>query len=140
MRTIKEVEEARALRKAKLAEDREVQRVVDLEALDAAELEHGDSRVASVNVPFVPGRVTMAIVKCPAEPVIKRYRSQVRPDKDGRVGDTAAAAEALADLCIVYPPKDALAQLFADRPGLHAQLGLEAMRLSVGEAEAEGKG
>lgn len=137
MPTLEEIEARRAQRKAKLAEDERAQRALDLEAIDALEVEHGDSSVAVVEMPYTSGLPTCAAVRCPKPAEIKRYQARLREQKP----DPAKAAEELGAVCQVYPPagedRDAL---HAARPGLLVQLGTEAVKLSIGRAESEGKG
>lgn len=134
------IEAKRAAKQAALQSKRDDQRATDLEALDALETEHGLARVSSVDVPYTPGLPTLAAVRCPTEAEIKRYRARVRPRKDGTT-DLQAAAEEMAESCLIYPADAAVyAQMQAMVPGLHGQLGVEALGLAVGKAAAEGKG
>jgi hypothetical protein len=135
------IEAQRAERKAKLAKQAEAQRAVDLVKIDALEVEHGDSNIKVIEVPFTPGLVTLAAVRAPSPPEVKRYRSRVKPNaKTGEPGDAVAAAEELASVCRVYPGEDEYAALLEARPGLHVQLGVAAIQLAAGRAEDAGKG
>jgi hypothetical protein len=139
MDELEAIEARRAERKAALDVQRKAQRVIDLAALDALEVEHGDSNVATVDVPYSPGLPTLAAVRCPKPPEVKRYRSRVKPDSKGRPGDPVAAAEELAAVCVVYPDPDAYAALCEARPGIHVQLGVAAIQLAAGRADDAGK-
>lgn len=134
-----EIERRRAERKAKLDAERDEQRAIDLEALEALEAEHGESNVVTLDVPFSPGLPTMVAARCPKPAEVKRYRATVKPDSKGRPGDTVAAAEQLAAVARIYPADDLYAQLCEARPGVHAQLGATALGLAVGKASDEGK-
>lgn len=136
---IAEIEARRAKRKAAAAEAYETQRAADLEALDALEVEHGDSNVASVDVDYQPGAPTMAVVKAPSKIYVKRYQDRVKPKRDGRMGDAQEAAEELAAVCVVYPGKEAFDAMVEARPGLRVQCGLAALKLAVGRESDLGK-
>lgn len=133
------IQAKRAERKADLAKQKAAQMAVDLEAIDALEVELGDSNVANVEVGFVPGLPVLAAIRCPKPAEIKRYRARLKPVK-GEPGDNIAAAEELGAACRIYPDADTFAAMCAARGGLVVQLGLEAAKLSVGKAEDEGKG
>jgi len=138
MANLEEVERRRAERKAKLETERVSQRALDLEAIDALEVELGDANVAVVDVPF-DGGVTCAAVRTASPAEVKRYQDKVRPrGSDGALGDTAKAAEQVGRACTVYPVDEARDTLFIARPAVVAQLGLEALRLARGTAQAEG--
>ena len=141
MRTVAEIEAARAARRASLAEAAQAQLAVDLEALDAAEIEHGDNRITRLNVPFSPGLPTLVALRTPNTNETKRYRAMCKPKGD-RPADTVTAAEQLGSSVTVYPdPKsDLFTALCTALPGLLAQIGLQAAKLAVGEEEAQGKG
>lgn len=138
--SIEDIQARRAARKAELAKQCEAQRAVDLAALDAAEVEHGDSNIAYVNVPFTPGLPTLAVVRTPSDPEQKRYRDTVKPKKlDGTFGDTTQAAKQLARAALVYPDPDVYAAQCAARPGLPTQLGLAALKLADAQEAEESK-
>lgn len=132
-------EERRAKRKAEARAAYEAQRVVDVEAVDALEIEHGDTNVGVIIVPHSAGLPTCAAVRCPKPAELKRYRVRVTPKHEKDHPDTAAAAEELADICRIYPDKDTYTKLCAARPGLAVQLGARAVNLATGKSEAEGK-
>lgn len=132
-------EERRAARKAEARKAYEAQRVVDLDAIDALEIEHGDSNVGVINVPHTDGMPTCVAVRCPKPAELKRFRSRIKPKHEKDHPDNEAAAEELAKTCRVYPGPDAFEALCVARPGLAVQLGSKAIALSTGNAEAEGK-
>lgn len=135
-----DAEARRAARKAELEAQRKAQHEIDIEALDALEVEHGDSSVEAINVPFTPGLPTMVIVRAPKQVELKRYRDMVKPRKNGEQGDSVAAAEALASLCLLYPDRETFAKICDARPGVHAQSGATAIQLAVGKSSEEAKG
>jgi len=137
---IAEIEARRAARKAMNEVAYQEQRAVDLERLDALEVEHGDSNVACVDIDYQGGSPTMAIVVAPNKTYVKRYQDRVRPKRDGRAGDPQAAAEELATVCVCYPDKDVFEFMVDARPGLRVQCGLAALRLAVGREQELGKG
>lgn len=132
-------EERRATRKAEARKAQDAQRAQDIEAIDALEVEHGDSNVGVIHVPFSAGLPTCAAVRCPKPAELKRFRHRVTPKHEKDHPDSAAAAEELAAVCRVYPDESTYARLCAARPGLATQLGAKAVDLATGKAEAEGK-
>ncbi|MFA5436663.1 MAG: hypothetical protein WC372_11550 [Candidatus Neomarinimicrobiota bacterium] len=134
---VAEVEARRAARKAALEEQRLTQRALDLEALDALEVEHGDSNVATLDVPYSPGLPTLVAVRCPTSPELKRYQARLRE----RNPNPITAAEEVARVCVVFPSSDdpTRATLLDARPGLLVQLGTLALGLATGRAAEEGK-
>ena len=133
---------AREARKERVKAEADAQKVKDLEAVDEIEIEHGDSNVATLDVPFDARNPMPTIVaaRTPRPAEIKRYRARVRPDADGRLGDTAMAAEELAAVVLLYPDAETFAKICEARPGVKAQLGLLSLRLASGKAQDEGKG
>lgn len=135
------IEARREARKAELKKQRDAQRAIDLEALNSLEIEYGDENISALDIAFLPGQVTLAAVRTPTSPEVKRYQSRIRPTREGRLGDSSAAAEEIGASCVVYPSKgEQCDALFAARPGLLVNLGMRALDLSTGKAEAEGKG
>jgi hypothetical protein len=130
-------EEKRALRKAELAKLEEVQRQIDLEAIDDLEVQHGDSNIAVLRVPHTPNLPVLVAVRAPRDPPGKRFRARVKSeDKDQAV----AAAQELGESCVVYPARDVLAQLVKARPNLLIDCGTKALSLVVAKSADEGKG
>lgn len=141
MTKLEEIEARRAARKSQSAKDAEVEKCVDLEAIDALETEHGDSNIKVIHVPYSAGLPTCVAVRTPKPIEAKRYRDRVKPRPDSKAApDYVAAAEELADICLVYPNAERFKALCEARPGLATQVGLKALELSTGVDEAEGKG
>lgn len=140
-RSVDEIELARADRKAALEAKRQEQLAIDLEALDAIEIEQGDSNVTRINLPFTPGLQTLVAVRTPTPAETKRYRFRCKSKHEKDKPDLVGASEELAAEVCLYPKKgperDAL---FAARPGLAVQVALIATKLAIGEEETEGKG
>ena len=137
MSTIEEIEARRAERREKNAQLCEAQRAIDLEAIDALEVQYGDSNIRVVEVPFTPGLPVLTAVRCPRPIEVKRYRATVAPDHRA---NAAKAAEDLGAICLVYPIGDLKDQLIEARPGLLVGLGIESLGMSTGRAQDEGKG
>jgi hypothetical protein len=133
-------EERRAERKAAANPARDAQRAIDLDTINELEITHGDSNVGVLNLPYSAGLPTIAAVRVPKPAEIKRYRVRITPKHEKDRPDTAAAAEELAAVCVIYPDAEAYAALCAARPALAVQLGSKAVDLATGKAEAEGKG
>jgi len=138
--TLEAIERKRAARKADLQAAADVQRAIDVEALDGCEICHGDTSVCHVDVSYTPGLPTMAVARVPKPAELKRYRARIK-HRDGQVDVVAAneAAEELAASCLVYPDKEIFAAMCEARPGLKAQLGSRASQLAAGKAAEEEK-
>jgi hypothetical protein len=137
---LEQVKARRAARKAAVSVEEDAARAADLDAIDALEVEHGDSNVSVVHVPYVHGMPTCAAVRCPKPAEVKRYQSRCKPKHEKDHPDTVAAAEELAAICRIFPAdKEAYAALCAARPGLVVQLGVAAIRLGQGKSDDEGK-
>jgi hypothetical protein len=117
------------------------QRLSDLDFLEIAEVEHGATNVDFVNVPFTPGLPTLVIVRVPSPPEMKKYRYDAKPKKpdDPLTAHITSANESIADMCLVWPAADVFAKICDARPGVKAQCGGAAIRLSLGHQEEEGK-
>jgi hypothetical protein len=134
-------EERRAARKAETRAAYEAARAADIDAITDLEIEHGDSNVGVINLPFLAGLPTCVAVRCPKPAELKRFRVRVTPKHEKDRPDAAEAAAELAATCRIYPAdKDVYERLCAARPGLASQLGGKAVELATGNAEAEGKG
>lgn len=133
--SLSEVEKKRQDRKLILAKQRDEQYAKDLEAIDALEVEHGDTNIAILEVPFTLGMPVLAAVRTPTDPETKRYRSRVQ----AKNADTAAASEEVGMSCVVYPTGDVLEALLQARPGVRVQLGTSALGLATATAKAEEK-
>lgn len=131
------IEAKRAARKAKHQAEYELQRAVDLEALDELEIEHGDANVASLDVPFAVGQVTLVAVRLPKPAEVKRFRARVK-DTGRKKADPVAGTEELGESCAIYPAAEALQALLAERPAVLSQMGVAALKLATANAEAEG--
>lgn len=138
---IEEIAARRKARKTALSSEQVNQEAVDLDALDAAEVKHGDNCVSAIRVPYVQaGRPTMLIVRVPKPLEMKKYRATVKPKKGQEMGDVVGGAEDLGTVCMVYPESGEVRQdLLQSRPGLLVQAGIAALALAGGKAEEEAK-
>lgn len=138
---LQELEERAAQRAAQRAKDEEDQYVVDLEAREQLEDEHG--AIAAVKVArFMKGHPTRAYLKTPNAAQYKRYKDQIYRASEKKNSKSAQEAQELLALsCWVYPREDsdrkAMLEVF---PGLLSPLSLAAAALAEGNAEDEGKG
>lgn len=135
-------EQRRAMRKAEVARAEAAQRDKDFEALDALEIEHGDSNVCHMDVPWTPGMPTMIIARKPTPLEYKRFQDRVKPKANGKQSPDAgfAAARELTECTLLYPSKEVFAELTEQRPAIVDQLGIEACKLAQASAADEGKG
>ena len=139
MSTIEEIEQRRAARKAGVSAARDAQYLIDLEALDALEEEHGDGKVAQLNLPnFTPGLPTMIVVRTPEPRYYKRFEDMVRKAKDADA--TGRASDMLADCCVVYPDAATYVRVREAYPAVRGPIGHAAVTLAQARAADEGKG
>lgn len=124
-----------AARKEEHQKAREEQELADLIGLDEAQEQHGVDGVITLSVPFTQGLPAMCAARTPTLNEIKRYRTRAKEKN----ADMVKAAEELASTCLVYPDRETFAKMVAERPAIHAQLGVEAIKLATGRSEAEGK-
>lgn len=138
---IEQLEARRAERKDTLSRARDDQYLMDLEAREQLEDEHG--AIAAVEVSrFVRGQPTFALVKTPTGAQYKRYKDQIF--KAAQAKNTAMSREAqelLANSCWVYPlTPEQRGSMIDTFPGLLTPLSMAAMSLAEGKQEEEGKG
>lgn len=142
MSSIAEIEARRAERKSKLQAEADEQRAKDLEALDALEVEFGDTNIIKIDVPFTPGLPTLAAARTPRPEELKRYRQNlnVTPGEKLDLAGSGDAAAQLGRSVVKYPDVDTFKAMCAARPDLASQLGQLAVKLAQGKAADEGKG
>jgi len=141
MSTLSEVNKRRADRKEALRVQEDTQRALDLEAIDALEIQFGDSNVTVVDVAFTPGQATCFAVRTPSDPEMKRYKSRIKGVANSKEIDAVGAAEEVGESCLIYPADPELrAAMKLARPGALAACGTEALKLGNGRAASEGKG
>lgn len=133
---IEALESSRAARKAEIEIAKRKQRAIDLRALNSAEETHGDEMVDHLEIAYTEGLPGMVIVRCPMPDELKVFRARLREKNPDH---TKAACE-LARRCIVYPDAEVFAALLAKRPGIDAQAGLRASRLTIAREKSEGEG
>lgn len=135
-----DLEASREKRKAALAEARAAQKLEDLKAIDALELELGDSNVCIVELPYTPGLPVLIAARCPSSTEVKRFQDRLRKGKDGDDPDPLAATREVGAACRKYPDAETWAKVLEARPGALLQLGNEAMKLAAGRIRDAGKG
>jgi hypothetical protein len=139
------IEAKRAARKAMASDAKLEQTVVDMEALDAAEVEHGDGRVARIDLDFYEaGLPTFVLARMPKPIEFKRYQDQCAAKNRSGGNDIVAASlkagNTLADGCRIYPDDKTYALVLERSPGVHSHLAQAALKLAQGHADEEGKG
>ena len=137
----KEIEEKRAKRKADAEAARAEQYEKDLEALDKLEEEHGDNRVAALEVRgYVKGLPTLVVVKSPGK-FYKRYTDKVRKAAGKNATAVGEAQDELGEACIVYPSEpDVRKAMFAEFTGTLVSAAMRAIEFAELEADNEKKG
>ena len=134
-----EREEAREKRAKAKAEVRAVQRLKDLDAVEAFEDENPDVSVQIIDVDAGPDLPTLVLVKCPEKKYHTRYLSRLKPKKDGKPVDAHAASEELASVSVAYPDAETYEANREKRSGIHIQVGVAASNLCSGRVHEEGK-
>jgi hypothetical protein len=137
---LEQSEARREARKAEVRKALETQLVIDLDAINELEIEHGDSNVAVIRLPYTEGLPAAVACRCPKPAEVKRFRARLKPKHEKDHPDQFAAAEELAAACRIYPDKETYDKLCVARAGIAGQLSGEAMKLATGKEEAEGKG
>ena len=140
MGKLEEIEARRAARKAAAADAKAAQYALDMEAIDALEIEHVDDFVAAMKTPgHKPGLPVVCAVKAPSEAYYKRFCQMVRK-AGNNLEARGAALDLLAESCWAYPDdaetKKALMSAF---PGLLSSIGVKATELVELKAAEEGK-
>lgn len=137
VRMIRTAAQRRAERKAANAKAAAEQRELDLEAIDALEVEHGDANIALEEISYEPGLPVLVATRRAEEAMVKRY--QARLANDPKATSSAAAEVGLS--CIVYPPAgDQRDALLKARPALTVGLGVLSLGMASGRAVDESKG
>ena len=132
-------QKARADARAELAEPKAEQELSDLDALEALEAEHGADRLAQVDIAHAPGFPTVAVVRTPNAPEMKRFRDTAK-GIGGRDGDYPKAQEELADTCVVYASDREVYQKLVERfPSLKPLLAEKCILLAAGREQARAK-
>lgn len=136
--TPKELEERRALRAARVADAKAEQLSKDLEAVDAAEEEHGGDKTATMHLPyFTSGMPTLIVVVAPSKPAYKRYRDQAHKSKGAVSGKII---DELADVCVVYPDPAVFKAMCDEYTSLRDNCFVACLKLAEAKSDAEGKG
>lgn len=138
-----EIEKRRTERRAALAQDKEEQALIDLEAYDTLEVEHGDGNVASLEVErFVKGQPTIVVFRAPSGIQYKRFADQVgKAQEKNDVGARRKAQDLLAESCWVYPAEpEARKSMLEEFPGLLISIAIHAAKLVEANRAEEGKG
>jgi hypothetical protein len=139
MATEEEIEERRGKRKADLEAQRVAQYAVDLDALDALEVEHGDHAVVRIDFGrYVPALPTMLLFRLPTQGEMKRYQSMAK-DRGEKHGDKIAAAETLAAGCRLYPDAETYTRALKVFTGAHMNAAMALLQAAQGRAAEEGK-
>lgn len=135
-----EIQRRREERKKDLEAKREEQYLIDLAALEAAEMKHGDSCVKVVLFEFIPGLPTFAIVQTPDRMLMKRFHTRLKPSKNQQAGAAAVdAAEELAPEIVVYPNSETVSKMQEARPGFLLACGNAGIALAESRDAVEGK-
>ena len=133
---IDEIELRRAARRERAKEARAAQYLIDVAAVEELEEEYGEDNLVKLSIPLTPGLPVLIVGRKPKASELKRYRARMK----GKNPDPVAASEELATIVRVYPSAELYAKILEERPGVHVQLGVLSLELSVAQNETEGKG
>lgn len=130
-------EDAKA--KAELEEQRAEQMLIDLDAFDALELEHGRGRVAKIYPPqFKQGLPAFVIVRAPTALEYKRYSDMYRrAQQDGE--KQLAAGELLGKSCLAYPDEKVREEMMKTFHAMAMAAYPEAVRMAEFSSKEEKK-
>lgn len=142
---IAELEARRAKRRADHEKAFAEQQLVDLEALDLLEEEHGWARVLRIDLEgwrAGSGSTTMVVCRVPvgSDVVVKKFMQQVHA-KDAKPAQVVAAEEELGNATIVYPEKgsDAYVATVEMAPAVLGHVAAQVVKVVQGRAAEEGK-
>lgn len=138
---VAELERVRAERAKAADAAADAQRVTDLTAVLDLEEQHGASGVKVIRLPVSVGLPTLIVVRRASPGEAKRYRAQRMLDKKNRIdpGAINEAAEMVADNAVIYPDAETYLRVRETFGGVHAQAGLEAIKLAEGKADEDEK-
>lgn len=137
--TREELEKAMADRRAKVAERRAAQELIDLAAINEIEDSSGEILTTLKTKGYKEGAAAILALRTPKPSEYKRFTDMVSMAKDANA--KRKAVEMLADVVWLYPPggselRKATLEAF---PGALISVGGEAPKLAEAKAEDEGK-
>ena len=129
----------REQRKEERAAKRAEQELVDLDALEELEAEHGMGAISQTPIDYVEGLPTVVYARTPTTAEMARFRATIKPKRDGKSGDLAQAKADLADICLLYPERSVYDQMCDRFPSLKPLVGEACLVASSGRADAQAK-
>ena len=128
--TLEEVRAKIEEQRAKATAAKEEQQVIDAQALFDAGEEHGVDKIREVPMTsYIPGLPTLVIIRRPTQIEHKRFTDQTAK-KGAETPEYIRAAEQLASACVIYPPKEVYAEMYAECPGIKVPIGVAAANLA----------
>lgn len=116
--------------RAKATAVKEAQQVIDSQALFDAGEERGVDKVREVPMTsYIPGLPTLVVIRRPAQMEHKRFTDSTAK-KGAETPEYIKAAEQLAAVCVVYPPKDTYEKMCEECPGIKVPIGVAAANLA----------
>ncbi len=116
--------------RAKATAVKEAQQVIDSEALYEAGEEHGVDKIREVPMTsYIPGLPTMVVIRRPEKMEHKRF-TDATAKKGADTPEYIKAAEQLASVCVVYPPKEVYEKMCTECPGIKVPIGVAAANLA----------
>jgi hypothetical protein len=135
------LEEVRAkieAQRAAATEQAEAQEAIDAQAVFDIGEELGVTAIREVRIPFIPGLPTLAVVRRPTKIEHKRF-TDATARKGADTPEYMKAAEQLAAVCVVYPPKELFEKMCELCPGLKVPMGVAAANLAAGKIADDAK-
>lgn len=120
---------------ADTAEQQAEQELLDLDAIESLESEHGAAALGQVEVKYTPGLPTVVVVRTPKRVEIKRFREECKAPN----ADIQEAQDKLADVCVLYPAPEVRPELWEKYPGIKAMVAQKCILLAAGHAETRAK-
>jgi hypothetical protein len=138
--TIEQIEKRRADKKSAYEADRNEQLLIDMEALEKAEDDHGIGRVVRVDMNgWKQGTPTMVLCRLPSTDELREYHESVHKNK-GDARTALVAAENIARTLLLYPDRPTLVVMSQRCGDIVSTAGAKAVVVAQGKVAAEGKG
>ncbi len=130
MSTLEEVRAKIEEQRAKATAVKEAQQVIDAQAVYDAGEEHGVDKIREVPMTsYIPGLPTLVVIRRPEKMAHKRFTDQTAK-KGADTPEYMRAAEQLAAVCVIYPPKEVYEEMCEQCPGIKVPIGVAAANLA----------
>lgn len=139
MATLEEIRERIAEARKLAKEKQEAQFAIDLEKYFEIMTERGESAVVKTDVErYVDGLPTLVVHRLPSPAEAKRFQQRT-VGVNGKPGDPIAAANELAESCLLYPERETYKKLCDVFTQINMRAAQTAVAASEGKQVEEGK-